>query len=113
MTATSNGVNPNETTLAGGWRQDVRAVPHGVYGADLPDMHAAMGATMNDEQRALLATVTADVTTAQAVTARASQAAYSAAAHGAINATARLAIVEALDSLRTASEELRKAALHE
>jgi hypothetical protein len=63
-------------------------------------------------QAQLLATITADVTTAQAVTARASRAAYSAAAHGVINATARLAIVEALDSLRTASEELRKAALH-
>lgn len=46
MTVTNKGVNQNETTLTGGWHQDVRAVRLRVHRASLPDLCVQLAATM-------------------------------------------------------------------
>ena len=66
---------------------------------------------MTPEQQLALDAITADVTAAQALVARAAHKANGADAQG-IAEEAREPIADALTALRTASEELRKAALN-
>ena len=67
---------------------------------------------MTPEQQLALDAITADVTAAQALVARARAAAHNEVGMDVTPQKAQMAMAAALNSLRLASEELRKAALN-